>query len=171
MGRTTELRRAIKKTFVPYLQERGFSLDMRRAPASFTFRKIDAQAVYVCDIQWEKYGTPRFVVNFGKCGAQGVIVRGKEVMPGDIFPECTPEHGRLQPGRSRTTGGWFRQDRPLLKRLLSRSRYYPAEQVVAQLMALFAEVESFWISGTLGPHMHLSPAHPLLAVHNIGVDC
>jgi hypothetical protein len=67
MGRTTSLREAIKQVFVPHLQGKGFSPDMRYAPQRFGFRKIDSDAVYVCDIQWEKYGRPRFVLHFGKC--------------------------------------------------------------------------------------------------------
>jgi hypothetical protein len=169
MGRTTQLRRAIKKTFVPYLRDRGFSVDMRRAPVSLTFRKIDADTVYVCDIQWEDYGIPRFIVNFGKCSSLGVIVLGEKVMPGNIYPECTPESGRLQPGRSRTTAGWFRQDRPFVERLISRSKLRSPEQVLAQLMALFAEVENFWQSGTLGPHLHLVAVPPQLEVKNISL--
>lgn len=167
MGHTTQLRQAIREALIPYLRDRGFSVDMQRAHQSFAFRKIDAGTMYVCDIQWEKYGRPRFVVNFGRCSALGVIVGGKKVMPENIFPESTPEHGRLQPGRSRTTAGWFRQDLPLLERLISRSKHRPVESVSAQLMALFVEIESFWQSGALGPHLHLTPVPPALRAENI----
>jgi hypothetical protein len=163
MGRTTSLRRVIKRDFVPHLRDKGFSLDMRHAPQFFTFRKIDTDAVYVCDIQWEKYGRPRFVLNFGKCSADSVSFRGERLLPGDIFPVHTPERGRLAPGRQWTTGGWFRQDRPLVKRFVHFSKLYPAEEVVSQLIALFGEVEEFWKSGFIGPHIRLLPALPPFA--------
>ena len=33
----------------------------------------------------------------------------------------------------------------------------PPERVVAQLIALFGEVEEYWKSGTIGPHIRLLP--------------
>jgi hypothetical protein len=157
MGTTTALRAAIKRTFVPFLAQKGFAADTRYAPGTLTFRKVDSKAVCVCDIQWEKYGRPRFVVNFGKCSAKGVIFYGDRILPMDIFPENTPTPGRLQPGRSATTGGWFRQDRPMLARLFSKAKLHPPEKITAQLILLFGEVEEFWKSGRIGEHIHMSP--------------
>jgi hypothetical protein len=167
MGRTTALRQAIKRTFVPFLAERGFSPDMRHAPWFLTFRQISAHAVHVCDIQWEKYGRPRFVVNFGKCSAKGVIFLDEHLLPGDIFPANTPVHGRLQPGKSPNTGSWFRQDRPVFRSLFSTMKLYPPDEVVAQLVSLFAEVEEFWRTGTIGPHIRLSPLPKSIRAKNV----
>jgi len=51
MGRTTELRREIKRRFFPLGIAKGFSSDMRlRLPG-----KLASDAIFVCDIQWEKY--------------------------------------------------------------------------------------------------------------------
>ena len=140
MGRTTELRQAIKRDFVPFLRDKGFTLDMSDAPRLYTFRKIDSDVVLECAVQWEKYGSPRFILNFSKRGSSGLIASG-----------------RLAPSQRRTLAGWFRQDRPWLKRLISSSKLYPPERVVAQLIALFGEVEEFWKSGRIGPHMRLLP--------------
>ena len=163
MGRTTSLRRAIKKAFVPHVREKGFLPDMRDAPQFLTFRRVTPEAVHVFDIQWEKYGRPRFVLNFGKCSAKGVICRGVDVLPGDVCPVHTPTCGRLAPGRRATTGGWFRQDRPLLARLFSSAKLHSPEVVVSQLIALFAEVEDFWESEKMGPHIRLLPFSASLA--------
>jgi hypothetical protein len=157
MGPTTPLRQEIKRVFVPHLTAKGFAFDMRGAPQILTFRRINARAIDVCDIQWEKYGRPRFVVNFGKCGADGVVFRGKRIAPEDIVPYYGLCWGRLSPGSDRTTRGWFRQDRPLLERLMRWSRFYTPQEVVSLLTALFVEVEEFWASGTLGPHLRLLP--------------
>ena len=94
MGRTAELRREIKRTFVPYLTGKGFACDMRDAPGSFTFRKINSDAVYVCDVQWEKSGQPRFVVNFGKCSAEGMTRHGRRVLPQDIRAVETRDYAK-----------------------------------------------------------------------------
>lgn len=164
MGRTTPLRRAIKRTFIPYLTAKGFVCDMRDAPGVFTFRKIDSDALYVCDVQWEKYGHPRFVVNFGKCSLEGVTFRGRRVLPGDVCPGDTPDCGRLygSPRSSWGTGDWFRQDRPL-PRIVSFSKLYTPDVVVAKLMTLFAEVEDYWNSGRVGQHLRLPSVTPYYA--------
>jgi hypothetical protein len=65
MGRTTDLRREIKRRFFPVMADKGFSLDMRDAPFFVGFRRMTSEAIYVCDIQWEKYSRPCFVINFG----------------------------------------------------------------------------------------------------------
>jgi hypothetical protein len=155
VGHTTALRREIKARFIPAMTAKGFACDMRHAPQSFTFRKITAEAVQVFDIQWDKSGRPRFVVNFGKCDAAGVIICGERVGPENVFPNSTPIWGRLSPGSVRTTAGWFRQDRPLLERILTWSDQRPPAEVVATLLALFSEVEEFWKSGQTGPHSRI----------------
>jgi hypothetical protein len=140
MGRTTALREAIKRDFVPFLRNKGFVLDMQDAPRLYTFRKTHSDVVLECSVQWEKYGSPRFVLNFSKRGPEGLITSG-----------------RLAPSKGRWTEGWFRQDRPWLQRLVTFSKLYPPEKVVAQLKTLFVEVEDYWKSGTVGPHIHLLP--------------
>lgn len=157
MGPTTPLRQEIKRVFVPYLTAKGFAVDTRGAPQFLTFRRVNARAIDVCDIQWEKSGRPRFVVNFGKCGADGVVFRGNRIAPEDIVPYNGLCWGRLSPGSGLTTRGWFRQDRPLLERMTCWSRSYTPQEVVSLLTALFAEVEEFWASGRLGPHVRLLP--------------
>src|SRR5262249_35472387 len=108
MGRTTSLRREIKRVFVPYVESKGFSPDPRGAPSFLCYRRIEAGEVRVCDIQWEKYGRPRFVVNFGKAPADGVMdLLGKHVMPEDILPSHAPIQGRLTPRSGGMTGSWF----------------------------------------------------------------
>jgi hypothetical protein len=138
MGRTTALRQAIKRDFVPLLQAKGYALDMGDAPRLYRFRKVDGSFEFECDVQWEKYGTPRFILNFSKSGPTGLITRG-----------------RLAPSRRGSTAGWFRQDRPYLPRLVSGSKLYSAEVIVRQLIALFEEVEDFWTSSRIGPHIRL----------------
>src|ERR1700749_2445240 len=98
MGRTTALRREIRKTFFPFMQGKGFFIDKRHYPGYFIFRRIEPKAVYVCDIQWAKYGRPRFIVNFGRCFDQVLVLPDAELAPDDIQPENSPEYGRLSPG-------------------------------------------------------------------------
>ena len=139
MGQTTALREAIKRDFVPFLRDKGFVPEKQTA-LIYPFRKIDSDVVFECSVQWEKYGSPRFILNFSKRGPKGLIASG-----------------RLAPNKGRWTEGGFRQDRAWRQRLVTFSKLYPPEKVVAQLKTLFVEVEDYWKSGTVGPHIHLLP--------------
>ncbi len=162
MGRTTELRREIKQRFIPMVISKGFTADNRYAPNFLGFRKVTAEAVYVFDIQWEKYGSPRFVINFGKCSGKGVISHGEFVPPAEVTPAQTPFMGRLQPKRGGGLSCWFRQDRLLWEWALSGKRFYSASEVVTKLIELFPEVETYWSTGNIGPHIHALPPIPWL---------
>lgn len=153
MGNTTDLRRAIKEAFVPLMQRKGFSIDRRDLPHFLTFRRIATERVDVCDIQWDKYGRSRFALNFGSCSALGANCHGKEIKAADVTPSSAPRWGRLIPGPSRTTSGWFRQDRGLVRRIWAGARLKPAEEVVAELTAIFPEVEDYWQRGIVGKHI------------------
>lgn len=156
MGNTTELRREIKRVFVPFAEAHGFKFDQRYSPQFFEFHRIVDGELHVFDIQWEKYGKPRFVVNFGKCPADGVEFNGESLSPDQVSPAHCSVKGRLQPGKGSMTSSWFRQDKPLLARLLSRESLYPPDQVVGQLIALFPELEAYWRgSGNTGSHLRL----------------
>ena len=75
MGRTTALREAIKRDFVPVLRDKGFVLEKQTA-LIYPFRKIDSDVVFECSVQWEKYGSPRFILNFAKRGPEGLLRAG-----------------------------------------------------------------------------------------------
>jgi hypothetical protein len=139
MGEPPRCARRSSETSFRYLRDKDFVPEKQTAPI-YPFRKIDSDVVFECSVQWEKYGSPRFILNFSKRGRTGLIASGRQA-----------------PNKGRWTEGWFRQDRSGLQRFFSFSKVYPAEQVVAQLIALFPEVEEFWKSGTIGPHIRLLP--------------
>lgn len=155
MGTTTDLRRELKKVFFPLVLERGFVMSNRHAPNFIEFRRQDENGIHVFDIQWEKYGRPRFVINFGTCPLEGITVHGQHFPAAEVSAGWLPENGRLQPGKGTSSGSWFRQDKPLLQRVLSQERLYPAAQVIADLIKLFPEVESYWSTGAAGPHLRV----------------
>jgi len=155
MGHTTELRRAIRRNFVPEMSRKGFVVDDRAMPMFLTFRRGAADKVHVCDIQWYKRGRPRFVVNFGSCGPEGVICHGQSVNATDMLPSQVSVAGRLSPRPGGLTRSWFRQDRSWLASLFLQSRLLPAEEVAEELLRLFPEVERYWSTGSLGVHMRM----------------
>jgi hypothetical protein len=152
MGKTTELRREIKKSFIPFAESQGYKSTMQFAPTTFDFIKKTDKEILVFDIQWEKYGFPRFVVNFGKCAKHEVENILDLYSAKEINPAITPIKGRLQPKKGFTTASWFRQDKNFFIKLISSNKNRPATEVVNQLMELFVEIEEYFINGTIGEH-------------------
>lgn len=157
MGRTTDLRRELKRRFYPFAAGRGFVVDTSSGPSSVDFRRFTATHVDVFDLQWEKYGRPRFVLNFGKASASGVTHFGETVLPEKVLSYMGPQSGRLRPGGGAGTSSWFCQDRPFFRRVVLRQADQPAANVVDLLLALFPEVDEWFKHGRLGPHMKLIP--------------
>jgi len=155
MGTTTELRRALKTLFIPYAVDRGFVVDERSQPRSTVFRRRVRNRVEMFEVQWEKYGTPRFAVHFGTCPAEGLHINGTVHPPEETLPTWCPDAGSLQPRRGTSSRSWFRQDSGLLPRLLGRPALRPPGDVVDELCRLFPELETYWASGELGPHIRL----------------
>lgn len=156
MGRTTDLRREMKRLFFPFMKAKGFQIDQRHAPNCIDFRRTEGEQVQFFEIQWEKYGRPRFVANFGHASVKGTICHNTPVPSSDIGAGQAPEYCRLHPnGSGSSTRHWFRQDRPFFSALLARKRMYPPDQPIQQLITLFAEAEGYWRSNVVGPHSRL----------------
>ena len=158
MGATTALRSELKRRLMPLAQEKGFLVDQRNMPVSMEFRRSADGQMHIFGIQWEKYGRPRFVVQFGSCPAAGLRVNGNLFPAQDVLPGwLVPGFGRLQPRRGATSRAWFRQDRPALLRLLGRPRLRPPAEVVDEVLAAFPQLERYWSTGEAGPHMWVWP--------------
>ena len=155
MGRTTSLRREMKSLFFPFMEVKGFQIDQLHAPHFIDFRRADGERVQFFEIQWEKYGRPRFVANFGQASIKGTICHNTPIPSSDVSAGQAPAYCRLHPGNGSSTRHWFRQDRPLLSALFARSRMYPPDQPIQQLITLFAEAENYWRSNIVGPHSKL----------------
>jgi len=153
MGVTTALRQEIKSQFFPLMQQRGFVLDLRDAPHFLRFLRVTTTEAHMVEIQWEKNGLPRFAINFGRCSKDGVVIRGERFPIEKISANWLLGSGRLQPGRKKSVGGWFRQDKPLITRLFSSEKRVPPSEVVAQLISLYPEVEEYWERGKVGQHL------------------
>jgi hypothetical protein len=92
---------------------------------------------------------------FGICPAAGTVLDGKHCSWQEVGAGGLPVMGRLHARSGATTASWFRQDKPFLERLLTAQKSYASAQVVAQLIALFPEVETYWRTGTVGPHLRV----------------
>jgi len=155
MGTTTELRRALKARFFPYALNRGFEVDAKNQPLSTTFRRKAGTRVEIFELQWDKYGAPRFAIHFGTCPAEGLHIDGKVFPPGEALPTWCPDSGSLQPRPGTSSRSWFRQDSTLFRRLFGQQAQREPATVVEELLALFPELEGYWASGKIGRHMRL----------------
>jgi hypothetical protein len=160
MGTTTDLRRALKTDFFPLLLERGFVIDQRHAPHFIDFRRMVGNEVQFIEFMWDKYGRARFNVSSGVVSKLGTVAMAK---PGqefhtaveDIGPGQAPRYIRLFPNavpRMESTRDWFRQDVALWKRMLGMSSQRPVDHVIADLKAVFVEIEEYLSSGKVGIH-------------------
>jgi hypothetical protein len=159
MGRTTDLRRAVAAGLVPVIEAAGFVTDRREMPRILRFRRRDAGRVQILEIQWETYGRPRFVLNYGTCPAEGLLIDGRLHPPEAVSAGWLPDAGRLQPRRGAGPGAWFRQDRPWLHRFLGRGALRPAPEVAAACVALLPQVLAHFAGALPGPQMRASHAH------------
>lgn len=143
---TAELRKVLKLQFLPLMAQKGFTVEEQAAPFFCRFRRQTAQGLEICDIQFEKGGLPRFVLNFGQCKDTS-----RDLAVLDTH-DC-PVYGRLKPQRGATSKAWFRQDYSFWQQLITGLKAPPAESVVDELTRLFTELEAFWQSGARGHHL------------------
>lgn len=154
MGPTTVLRREIKAKFFPAIEAKGFRIETSDQPQSTRFRRDLADSVHLFDIQWDKTGKPRFVVNFGEAPNRPLQFYGQTVQPQDLRAHHSPSYLRLQRRRGGSMGCWYQTRRPLIPWLLHLGKPYEPEEVVAQLLTHFSEVEGWWSTKKRGPHIH-----------------
>src|SRR6266480_2430136 len=127
MSRATALREAVKGMFYPFASDRGFIRG--KGSSMFTpFRRIRGTSAHVFDIQWDKYGSPRFVINFGEAPSGGVTFQGELVPAEKVEPSHCRLNGRLQRWRGGSLRTWFQLSKPWPETLRTfRWAYSPEE--------------------------------------------
>ena len=158
MSRAKPLRDAIKAKFYPFALERGFVLGS--ASSLFVpFRRTNGNTLQVFEIQWDKSHGPRFVVNFGEASSDGCDYFGKHICAEFLEPQHCPVRGRLQRWRGGSMRTWFQISKPWANTLYTLKWSYTPEEVAAQLIVSFAELESWWETKQEGPHVHVLHRH------------
>jgi hypothetical protein len=150
MGPTTEIRRALKERFRPYVVDRGFVVDERQQPTTTTYRREADGSVQIFEIQWDKYARPRFAVHFGTCPVDGLRVGDDLLSPDETLATWCPDRGTLRSDK----GAWFRQDAGFIRRHLGAKPRDP-DDIVDELLAIFPELERHWADGSHEPHVRL----------------
>jgi hypothetical protein len=149
MGRTTELRRALKARFFPLLESRGFVIDQRYAPQHIDFRRSAGDAVHSIGVQWRPYGGPTFYLNCGSVSKFGLISSTRD--DGEfLVPAADADAGQLP--RYVRVNNRFSQVVPLWKRPFLLRRLRSADDVASEVIAALPEVEDYLYNGRVGPH-------------------
>ncbi|MES1195733.1 MAG: hypothetical protein ABUL58_02190 [Steroidobacter sp.] len=151
MSATSKFRQELQASLVA----KGFECDKRDAPRCICFRREVGDVMQLLALNWEKSGKPRFVALFGVASAGGVKYHGSIVEAKNLLIEHSSILGFLAPKSHTTTRGWFRLDRPLISRILFRPKYYSEQEVIAEFLKLFEEIEIYWANGILGKHMNI----------------
>jgi hypothetical protein len=154
-SRASPLRDAMKERFYPFADRQGFVRE-RAAHSLFTeFRRERDGKVQLFDIQWEKYHRPYFVLNFGEAPIGDLEVNGTRIDAENVRAADCPLGGRLQRRRGGSLGCWFHLRKPLGAVLLSGAVNYRPEQVADEVIGAFQELEAWWESKVVGPHVHM----------------
>ena len=141
MAKATPFRDEIKKRFYPFAEKRGFVRQKSTNPHFTEFRRDAEGRIDTFDIQWDKYGRPRFVLNFD--------------LPTDEGRKTVLSSGRLQRFQGGDLWCWFGSSRPWLGKLRALKWSYTPAEVVDELIAAFDELEEWWSERKVGPHIRI----------------
>lgn len=153
MAKTKSIRDALRTGFYPHVLSSGFMLDKRRQPEFVVFRRFGEKSVHIFEIQWDKYHRPKFVINFCEAPPDGIQFGGKWMPAKDLTPVHCGSYLRLMRSRGRFGYSWFQPGRPFIQQLLSFKRNYEPDEIAAQVVDRFQEIENWWAHKVIGAHV------------------
>jgi hypothetical protein len=153
MSDLTDLKDEVRKTFVPFAEARGFEVMPKRHPLFIEFRRATGKTLELFDVQWDKRHRPQFTVNFGRAKLEEAAAAGQS-----FCASLAREYGRVHPGDE--LAEWFHLNKTFLQWMTSGRRQYKPSEIVDRLVQLFPEIETFWKTGSVGPHLELLSRGP-----------
>jgi len=155
--RTQQLRDAVKRLLIPYILSRGFQEDKREIfkPDPYghlrrRFMRWNGKTLELLNIQFDKHGWPKFVLNFGIVPPEGVNTPFEYVKQTDADLVHLPVSARLY-SSNRYLMRWF--GFPLIRVPLIRDP--TAEDIVRRAIRLFPQVEAWLREGKVGPNVRV----------------
>jgi len=158
--------RALQERLVPILLKNGFTQSkltgadaasgtIRRAFPFGCMKRLKGADIELVDIQMDKGGKLKFVLNFGVASPEGVAwpwakLEQHEVMASDLLKRC-----RLYDSRFYWRMKWFSVSRP------SRSKDIEARinRTIDRLIDLYPEVEEWFFTKREGSHIRCVETH------------
>jgi hypothetical protein len=108
-------------------------------------KRAQGAALEIIEIQFDKRGTAQFVINFGKIPPEGVSLPWGHFGQNEIGAAGLPDAFRLYSVAKWSRWfslGWF-----------ARNYQARAAKAVNKVISLYPEVESWFASGVVGPHI------------------
>jgi len=156
-SRSQELRAAVKELLVPHIQSLGFGEDSREiwkqdayGHLFCKFLRWNGNRMELLNIQFDKHGRAKFVLNFGVVPPDGVEYYGHHCAQQDATVGHLHQQARLYAG-NRFTMRWF--GFPLLRLPLLRSPTSP--DIVHRAIRLFPQVDAWLKDGIVGPNVRV----------------
>jgi hypothetical protein len=154
LNKSAPLRAELKASLWPFLKGAGFVRD--KSTSLFTpFRRHTTDMIHVCEIQWDKSYRPKFVLNFGEVPVSRLssiptrdIESGELINHSDHLLRLKSRHVMLG-----SMGSWYEPGKPLWKKISTLRWNYSPAQVVAMVIDHFEEVEEWWRTKRIGPHI------------------
>lgn len=146
---TSMLQKALKEDFHGHMVRLGFQSE-RRYDNFFPYRRVRDESDDLIEVQFDKYGRPRFVLNFGSVPADGIIdAYGRFVPTKDVRIAQLVQHGRLHAFPYSTI--WFRPN----TLLGFRSDEVAVNKVISHFIFLTEQVERWFRTGVSGPNLQI----------------
>lgn len=142
-----KLLKILSDLFIPVIEAKGFSRHQIHKEKNFPFgdfRREGASGFEVIEIQFDKNGGARFVINFGiipKVGFEDS--HGQHFSPGEIIISWLPEWYRIYPNRFFKT--WFSSS--------VISGLSLTTEPVLKVVQLIPEIEEWFRTSKIGPHV------------------
>jgi len=140
------LREAVKDYFYPFAESKDFVRAKSKHPHFTTFRRVKGATVHVFDVQWDKYGRPAFVINFGEASFEE-----SKTLVDNVETEQCNVLCRLQPDKN--SPGWWRLRKPWLEVLKTGRLRFEPKEVVLRAIACFPDAEAWWAEKLTGQHV------------------
>ena len=152
------LLRILRERLISILMERGFEQialskeEKRSREVNFSFpfgymRRAKGADLELLEIQLDKHGAARFVLNFGIVSPEGADVPWKHFEQNEARVSALPEWYRLHSCRGCMK--WFSPSWITL----SSDEISRITKAVDHAVALFPEIECWFATRTVGPHM------------------
>lgn len=150
---TSILRKALKEDFHKYILRLGFQPE-RKFDDVIPYRRIRDGSNDLIELQFDKYGRPRFVLNFGNAPADGIIdAYGRFVPAKNVCIAQLVQHGRLHAFPYSII--WFKPN----TLLGIRSDEVAVNKVISQFILLAEQVEHWFRTGVSGPNLRIYSDH------------
>jgi hypothetical protein len=159
LSATSALRKALQASLWPHAERAGFARG-KSTSLFTTFRRQAGDVVHVFDVQWDKYHRPRFVINFGAASLSGLLQKNQVAGVEGIEPHHCPDMLRLHRRHGGSMNSWFQLRRPLWEKVTTLSWNHSPDEVATTVVSLFPELEAWWATRAVGPHVRLLLSRP-----------